>query len=99
MNGGELWTIALRLVVALIVVIPLLLITTRLYGRRFFLNQNRRALRLVEAVPLGPGRTLCLVEVGGRFLLLGVTAHQVTLLTELDKADIALMDKPKEESL
>ena len=34
-------------------------------------------------LPLGPNRSVCIVEMAGHFLLLGVTEHEITLLTEI----------------
>jgi flagellar protein FliO/FliZ len=43
------------------------------------------ALRVVGALPLGPRERLLLVEVGGRQLLLGVTAQQISTLHSFDE--------------
>lgn len=50
------------------------------------------SLRRRESLALSPQATVHLVEVGTRILVLGVTAQQVTLLTELEMAD--LLDAP-----
>lgn len=41
------------------------------------------AIHVLETTGLAPGRTLHLVEVGDKTLLIGATDHQLTLLTEL----------------
>jgi flagellar protein FliO/FliZ len=46
---------------------------------------------LVAQYPLGPKKTLAVVRVGERFLLLGVTEENINLLTEID--DPALMER------
>ena len=40
--------------------------------------------RVLENLPLGPGRSACIVELAGRLLLLGVTEHSITLLGEIE---------------
>jgi flagellar biosynthetic protein FliO len=47
-----------------------------------------RSMRVKEQVSLGPGRMLQIVEIGERHLLLGSTASQISLITELDSSDI-----------
>lgn len=40
--------------------------------------------KLMEHLPLGPNKSVCVVEIGGKVLLLGVTDHQITLLGEIE---------------
>ena len=44
-------------------------------------------LRVVETVGLGPNRSLHLVQVGGRLLLVGATAQEITALADLTGVD------------
>jgi len=44
-----------------------------------------RRMVLVETLPLGPNRLLCLVRVDDRFLLLGVSEKSVNVLREFDE--------------
>jgi len=57
--------------------------SSRFLGRRYQLGGGRY-VRLIEQLPLGANRSLCLAEVSGRILLLGVTDHGISLLTALD---------------
>ena len=47
------------------------------------------ALRVVDAVPLGAGRSLTVVRSGERFFLLGATPHSISLIAELGPDDVA----------
>lgn len=38
----------------------------------------------MEHLPLGPKMSVCLVEIAGRVFLLGVTEHNITLLSEIE---------------
>ncbi len=49
----------------------------------------RGAVRVQTAVPLGERRSLVIIDVEGRRLLLGLTPTQVSLVTELGRADAA----------
>ncbi|MGQ9454270.1 MAG: flagellar biosynthetic protein FliO [Armatimonadota bacterium] len=49
----------------------------------------QRRIRVVENLSLGPGRSVHLVEIGSRKLLIGSTATSVTMLAELDAQDVS----------
>jgi|TARA_B100000795_G_scaffold269783_1_gene260379 flagellar protein FliO/FliZ len=74
---------------SLLLVLAILL--TLVFAARWFMQrrpQGGRRLRFVEAMALGSRDKLLLVEVDGKCLLLGVTAHNIRLLTELDAQDL-----------
>jgi flagellar biosynthetic protein FliO len=51
-------------------------------------SANHRLLRVVERCPLGPQRSLCLVEAAGRYLVVGMTETGMTLLAEIPAEEI-----------
>ncbi|MBR0103208.1 MAG: flagellar biosynthetic protein FliO, partial [Selenomonadaceae bacterium] len=44
--------------------------------------------RILENLPLGPNRSVCTVEMGGRVFLLGVTDHNINLLGEITDKEL-----------
>jgi len=68
---------------ALAVLVPAAYVTARLAGSRLGVR-SARALRVIDALALGPGRSLYLVEVGTRLLVIGVSGHQMQALACLD---------------
>jgi flagellar protein FliO/FliZ len=83
--GSDAWS-ALRGLVAVFVVLALVALCAWLVRRGALGSLGRRgpsAVRVETAVPLGERRSLLVVAVEGRRLLLGVTPQQVTLVTEL----------------
>ncbi|HVL02078.1 MAG TPA: flagellar biosynthetic protein FliO [Dongiaceae bacterium] len=60
-------------------------------AKRFNLNGagTGAGMRVVGATTLGPKEKLVLVEVDGKRLLLGVTAHQISLLQTGDAIPVA----------
>lgn len=83
------WSDVLRVVGALAVLVPLAYLTTRLVGSRVGLRPGR-AMRLVDTLPLGPGRALYLVEVGGRMLVIGVSGQRMERLAAVtDPEEVA----------
>jgi flagellar protein FliO/FliZ len=85
--GSDVGT-ALRSLVAVFVVLALVAVCAWLVRRGAFGSLGRRgpsAVRVETAVPLGDRRSLLVVAVEGRRLLLGITPQQVTLVIELDR--------------
>jgi flagellar biosynthetic protein FliO len=81
----------LQITVSLVFVLVLLFIFTRYLlplfaGRR---PGSRANLRVVERLALGVRVSLCLVKVGKRYLLLGVTPTRVDCLAEISSEELA----------
>jgi flagellar biogenesis protein FliO len=47
------------------------------------------SLRVVDAVQLGSGRSVSILQSGQRYFLLGATAHSISLIAELAAPDVA----------
>lgn len=78
---GELW----RSLFAIVVVFGLLgaLAWAARRGRLGFLGRQPSHVRVEATVPLGDRRSLMVVAIEGRRLLLGLTPAQISLVTEL----------------
>jgi len=77
----------LRGLVALAVVIALLAAVLWLLRRGIATRRTTGPLRVETALSLGERRTLVIVGVEGRRLLLGVTPASVALVAELNRGD------------
>ena len=81
------YSVVFQMAGALFLVLALLLLASyflRRYGPRLGVGGNRRSgLELMGQLPLGPRRGVAVVRFLDRVLVLGVTEHQVNLLTEL----------------
>ena len=84
LSDGELW----RSLVAIVVVFGLLggLAWAARRGRLGFFTRQPSHVRVETTVPLGERRSLMVVAIEGRRLLLGLTPTQVNLVTELTTA-------------
>jgi len=71
-----------QIVVCLAAVAALAWLTTRLLARQRMAAGRAGHLALVDSLPLGKDRHVCLVRAGREYLLLGVAEHQITLLRE-----------------
>lgn len=64
-------------------VVGMAYLAARFLGGHFAKPMDGRGGRVVSHLPLGPNRSVCIVEMASRFFLLGVTEHQITLLGEI----------------
>ena len=64
-------------------VVGMAYLAARFLGGHFAKPMAGSAGRIVSHLPLGPNRSVCIVEMAGHFLLLGVTEHEITLLREI----------------
>lgn len=55
----------------------------RFLGGKFAQHMTGSGGRILEHLPLGPNRSVCVVEMANRVFLLGVTEHSITLLSEI----------------
>lgn len=80
----------LSILIPLSLIIAGLWFTLRLVKRRYGLSGPDAPLSLVQVLPLGPRERLVLVKTrAGRVLAVGVSAHSVNLVADLDQADVA----------
>lgn len=82
--------LAIRTVFSLAVVLGLLLVLTRVAGRRY--RGRSGAVRVVQRQALSRGSAVTVVEVGRRTLVLGVTEQQVQVLAELEPGELDALD-------
>jgi flagellar protein FliO/FliZ len=79
--------LALRVVFSLAVVVGLLLLIARFAGRRFQ-GRTGAAIQVLHRQQLSRGSSVAVVDIAGRVLVLGMTEHQVTMLSELDPIEL-----------
>ncbi|MCR5175916.1 MAG: flagellar biosynthetic protein FliO [Anaerovibrio sp.] len=75
------YLISLLAVFAFVVVMAYF--ASKFLGGRFANATGQSGGKILEHLPLGPNKSVCVVELGGKTLMLGVTDHQVTLLGEV----------------
>jgi flagellar biosynthetic protein FliO len=81
--------VLLRLVIAVVVVVALLLLTAKLTRKIGIKTDGSTgpSIRLVSRQPLSRNASIAVVRAGDRTLVLGVTDHTVTLLSDQDSSD------------
>ena len=73
----------LSLVAVFAFVVILAYFAARFIGGRFNAARSSGGGRVLENLPLGPNRSVCVVKIAGRVFLLGVTENNITLLSEI----------------
>jgi flagellar protein FliO/FliZ len=91
-SGSPLWAIV-KLLSALAIVIAALYgglyLLKRMMTTRRMTSTRQAALEVIESAYVGPKKTVSLVRVGNKAVLVGVTDQQISLLTELSPTEIA----------
>lgn len=92
--GMTLYIVAVFIAVALLAVYAL-----RLMARRWTGFGGARHLRLLEQLYLGPQRSVCLIAVPGKVLVLGVAERSVDVLAVIDDPDTVAALQPAAQPL
>jgi len=89
----------LRLLAGLLLVLGIMLLLYALSkrGLRWLPGSREGRIHIRETRPLGGKKALCLVEVQGRELLLGVASERIELLCELDAAPAGSFEEALQE--
>ena len=88
MSAADDLAILARVTASLVVVVALAVLVAR-FARKAGVRGGGAGLRVVERTGLSREASVAVVEVGGRGLVVGVTAQGVSLLTELTAAELA----------
>ena len=70
-----------------IFVVGLAYFAARFLGGHFAQQKMGYGGKILSHLPLGPNRSVCIMEMAGRVFMLGVTEHSITLLTEITDMD------------
>lgn len=88
---GEVITAMIKMVSALLIVIGMvygaLFLLRRVMGRKNGRNGNGEILEVLQTTFVGQHKAISLVKVANKSILVGVTDHQVSLLSELSAAE------------
>jgi len=88
MSSADDLAVLARVTASLVVVVTLAVLAAR-FARKAGVRGGGAGLRVVERTGLSREASVAVVEVGGRGLVVGITAQGVSLLTELTAAELA----------
>ena len=74
--------------IAAVFIIYLSYVFSKYVGRGMNRGGNSRYMRVLDQLMVGQDRYVAVVQVGDKYLLIGVTSQQVSLLQELDSEDL-----------
>ena len=81
------WWSTLAYLISLVAVFAFVVVmayfASKFLGGRFANTTTNSGGKIMEHLPLGPNKSVCVVELAGKTLMLGVTDQQVTLLGEI----------------
>jgi flagellar protein FliO/FliZ len=86
------------LAVVIAVVYGALYALRKLMGRKYAANGGNGSLEVLETTYVGQHKTISLVRVGARSVLVGVTDQQISTLTELDADETEALTQEAERS-
>lgn len=73
----------ISLMLTFLLVLGLAYFTSRFLAQKMNRTAGLGGGKIHTSLPLGPNRTICVVEIAGKFMVLGVTEHNISLLKEL----------------
>ena len=88
MSAADDLAVLARVTASLVVVVALAVLAAR-FARKAGVRGGGAGLRVVDRTGLSREASVAVVEVGGRGLVVGITAQGVSLLTELTAAELA----------
>lgn len=76
--------------IAAVFIIYLSYVVSKYVGRGMGMNKNGNShyMRVVDQLMVGQDRYVAVVQAGDKYLLIGVTSQQISLLQELDPEDL-----------
>lgn len=77
---------------AVVLIIYLSYVCSKYIGKGMNRNGNSHYMRMLDRLAVGQDRYIAVVQVGGKYLLIGVTPEQVNLLRELKEEDLLLLN-------
>ncbi len=70
------------------IIIYLSYLCSKYIGKGSNINRKSRYMRLIDQIPVGQDRHLAIVQIGVKYLLVGIASGQVNVLSELQEEDL-----------
>lgn len=88
---------AIGTLLIVILILYLAYVFTKYLGRGINIKSRSSCMKVTDQIMLGRERSAAIVQIGTRYFLVGLTASQVTLLSELDKDEIESLQDSDEQ--
>lgn len=83
----------LGLVLLLIIILVAAYFTTRIFGNAKKNQLSNHNFTFIESYPVGQGKTLQLVRIGTKYVVISVTKDCITSIAELSEEEVTLLDE------
>lgn len=75
---------------ALAFVVVLAIIVTRFVANQRFRSYNKN-IKILESISIGYNSSICIIQIGSKYILVGVTKETVTFLQNINENDIEIV--------
>ncbi len=61
---------------------------TKFIGSKMSYSNTARHIKVLDRVFLGNDKSICIIQAGKRFFVIGITNHHIELISELNEAEL-----------
>lgn len=81
------WSIVSTFIMVVLILV-LCYLVSKYVGKGLNKNSSSRYMRLIDQIVVGQDRYIAIVQVSGKYLLIGITAGQICALSELQDEEL-----------
>ena len=87
-GGSMIW----RMIIVLIIIVPIIYgviyLLKKLKSKQILFGSPSDTFEIIERIPVGQNKQICLFRVKGKILFLGVTEKNINLIKEMDEKEL-----------
>ncbi len=87
----------LRVIITFLVaagIIYLSYLASKYIGKGVNMNQRSRYMRVIDQIVVGQDRSIAIVQIGIKYVLVGIASGQVNILSEIQDEDLVQINAP-----
>lgn len=88
--------------IALLIVFILILVAsyyvTKWYAKSGMIGNRSQNIQVVESFSMGPGKQICILKLGEKYVAVAVCKEKITFLTDLNEEQLSLEAPPIENT-
>lgn len=73
---------------AVVLILYLSYVVSKALGKGMAKSSNSRYMRMVDQITIGQDRHMAIVQAGTKYLLIGITSGQITILAEIKEEEL-----------
>lgn len=93
MLDAEFYTMLLRIIIFLPIILFLIYLLGKLGGNKYQAYQNGKIMNVIERLQLSKDNSILVVKICDKHFIVSSTTGKIEILLELDKEDIIYLDK------